>query len=585
MGSGRTLLGTDEEGEIVVRGPSVFEGYLDDPEANAAAFVDGWYRTGDLGRLDADGFLTITGRVKEVINRGGEKISPREVESVIADHRAVRDVKTFGISHPSLGEEVAAAVVLRDGASASEADLKAFAAGRLADFKVPRRIFFRNAFPLGASRKLDVRTLIRECEEILKAERTRPAPGLERPLSPTEAVVRDLWRKALADDQVGVEDDFFLRGGDSLKAVELLVSLEQAFAVALPVGAMYAGAATVAKMAAEIDRLRAGRERLREDRWVGASTTGPNPDVRPVFRFTDLLTSLTLLGLAPVAWLLPRTAWPGVCGALARAHVALRNLPGEKFEDALKRLEVQLTSKELQRRFLSSVYEDIVITLREHLPIAWRPTIRVRGAEYISAARAAGRGTVLWSCPSAFSGLIPKKALKAAGVELINLRSAIHPYSGSSFGMKLLNPVRTRIEDRYLAGTVILEGADGLGALQELRGHLEANAVITIAANGSEGTPFEVPFLGGTLKLSLGAPTLAALQGAPLLPVFTVTDGGGGFDVIVGPPVEADSRGYPGETARELTRGYARVLEAHLRRYPAEWRGWFMRHTWSPGPG
>jgi lauroyl/myristoyl acyltransferase len=151
--------------------------------------------------------------------------------------------------------------------------------------------------------------------------------------------------------------------------------------------------------------------------------------------------------------------------------------------------------------------------------------------------------------------------------------------------MKLLNPVRTRIEDRYLAGTVILEGADGLGALQELRGHLEANAVITIAANGSEGTPFEVPFLGGTLKLSLGAPTLAALQGAPLLPVFTVTDGGGGFDVIVGPPVEADSRGYPGETARELTRGYARVLEAHLRRYPAEWRGWFMRHTWSPGPG
>jgi lauroyl/myristoyl acyltransferase len=252
------------------------------------------------------------------------------------------------------------------------------------------------------------------------------------------------------------------------------------------------------------------------------------------------------------------------------------------FDEALKRLEVPLTPDELERRFLSGVYEDIVMTLREHLPIAWRPAIRLRGAEYISAARAAGRGAILWSCPSAFGGLIAKKALKAAGVELVNLRSAIHPYSGTWFGMKLVNPVRTRIEDRYLGGTVTLEGAGGLRALQELRGYLEANTVITIAANGSEGTPLAVPFLGGTLKLSLGAPTLAALQGAPLLPVFTVTDGTGGFDVIVGPPVKADSRGYPGETARELARSYATVLEAHLRRHPTEWRGWFARNTWRP---
>ena len=90
-----------------------------------------------------------------------------------------------------------------------------------------------------------------------------------------------------------------------------------------------------------------------------------------------------------------------------------------------------------------------------------------------------------------------------------------------------------------------------------------------------------MPFLGGTLKLSLGAPTLAALHGAPLLPVFTAADGTGGFEVIVGPPVEAKSHGYAGETARELARAYARILEAHLRRHPSEWRGWFMRHTWS----
>lgn len=258
-------------------------------------------------------------------------------------------------------------------------------------------------------------------------------------------------------------------------------------------------------------------------------------------------------------------------------------MSAEELEEALTRLNVQLTSDELQRRFLSGVYQDIVMTLREHLPVAWRPAIRLLGVEHIDAARAAGRGAVLWSCPSPFGGLISKKALKAAGVELVNLRSSIHPYSGTWFGMKMLNPVRTRIEDRYLAGTVTFEGAEGLGALQELRRHLEANTVITIAANGSEGTPFEMPFLGGTLKLSLGAPTLAALQGAPLLPVFTAADGAGGFEVIVGPPVEAKSHGYAGETARELARAYAKILEAHLRRHPAEWRGWFMRHTWSPG--
>ncbi|MGH8679911.1 MAG: AMP-binding protein [Burkholderiales bacterium] len=581
MGPGDALLPADEEGEIVVRGPSVFEGYLDDPEANNAAFVDGWYRTGDLGRLDPDGFLTITGRTKEVVNRGGEKISPREIEVVMAEHHAVRDVKAFGIPHLSLGEEVVAAVVLRGGMSASEADLKAFAGKRLADFKVPRRIFFRDALPLGASRKLDVRTLVGECEEILKAERARPEPGPARPLSSTEAVVRDLWRKVLEDDRVGVDDDFFLRGGDSLKAVELLVSLERAFAIELPVEALYGEAATVAKMAARIDRLRAGPGRQPEDRR-DASTAGPRRRDRPAFSVSDLATSLTLLGLAPVAWLLPRQAWPAVCGALARTHVALRSLrAAADLGEALRRLDVPLTSEELQRRFLSGAYEDIVVTLREHLPIAWRPPILLQGAEHISAARAAGRGAVLWSCPSAFGGLIPKKALKAAGVELVNLRSAIHPYSGTWFGVKLLNPVRVRIENRYLAGTVTLGGADGLSALQELRGHLEANAVITIAANGSEGTPFEIPFLGGTLKLSLGAPTLAALHGAPLLPLFAVAGGAGGFEVTIGPPIQAQPGRHAGETARELARGYARVLEAHLRRHPADWRGWFMRHTWT----
>ena len=103
-------------GEIVIRGPNVTAGYQNNAKANAEAFTNGWFRTGDQGVLDADGYLSITGRLKEIINRGGEKISPREVDEVLMDHPAVRQVVTFAVPHDKLGEDVAAAVVLREGA-------------------------------------------------------------------------------------------------------------------------------------------------------------------------------------------------------------------------------------------------------------------------------------------------------------------------------------------------------------------------------------------------------------------------------------------------------------------------------------
>jgi acyl-CoA synthetase (AMP-forming)/AMP-acid ligase II len=141
-------------GEIVIRGPNVTAGYLANPEANAGAFMDGWFRTGDQGMLDADGYLTITGRLKEIINRGGEKVSPCEIDDVLMDHEAVAQVVTFAMPHDKLGEEVAAAVVLRDGADADERTLRDFAASRLTDFKVPRKIVFLDEIPKGATGKL-----------------------------------------------------------------------------------------------------------------------------------------------------------------------------------------------------------------------------------------------------------------------------------------------------------------------------------------------------------------------------------------------------------------------------------------------
>lgn len=148
------LLGPGETGEVVIRGDNVTLGYESNPKANAEAFTDGWFRTGDQGVMDADGYLTITGRLKEIINRGGEKVSPREVDEVLMDHPAVAQVVTFAIPHDKLGEEVGAAVVLREGASLTERELRDFAAKRLADFKVPRKVLFLAEIPKGATGKL-----------------------------------------------------------------------------------------------------------------------------------------------------------------------------------------------------------------------------------------------------------------------------------------------------------------------------------------------------------------------------------------------------------------------------------------------
>jgi acyl-CoA synthetase (AMP-forming)/AMP-acid ligase II len=142
----------------VISGPNVTPGYESNPDANAKNFfeVDGrrWFRTGDQGALDGEGYLSLTGRLKEIINRGGEKISPLEVDGVLLDHPAVQQVVAFAMPHPKLGEEVAAAVVLREGQTATEREIRDFAASRMADFKVPRRVIILEEIPKGATGKL-----------------------------------------------------------------------------------------------------------------------------------------------------------------------------------------------------------------------------------------------------------------------------------------------------------------------------------------------------------------------------------------------------------------------------------------------
>ena len=154
MDEGGAVLPRGAVGEVVIRGPNVTLGYDNNPDANAKAFTDGWFRTGDQGRFDQEGYLFLTGRLKEQINRGGEKISPLEVDVALLDHPAVAQAVTFGIPHDKLGEEVGAVVVPREGTKVTEQEIRDFAAARLAAFKVPRRVIVMDDIPKGATGKV-----------------------------------------------------------------------------------------------------------------------------------------------------------------------------------------------------------------------------------------------------------------------------------------------------------------------------------------------------------------------------------------------------------------------------------------------
>jgi amino acid adenylation domain-containing protein len=234
MNEAGALLPPEQTGEIVIRGPNVVAAYAGNPAANASAFNAGWFRTGDQGRLDEEGYLYLSGRTKEIINRGGEKISPREIDEALLEHPAVAQALAFSMPDARLGEDVAAAVVLKVGAAVRDAELREFASRRLADFKVPRRIVFLEDIPKGPTGKPQRIGLAAKLGIDGRAA-ARPEAGHIQPRTPAEELVAGLWSQVLGNGRVGVRDDFFDRGGDSILATQLLARLAEAAGTAPPV--------------------------------------------------------------------------------------------------------------------------------------------------------------------------------------------------------------------------------------------------------------------------------------------------------------------------------------------------------------
>ncbi len=225
MDDAGNLLPPKAAGEVVIRGSNVTAGYSANPEANAAAFTGGWFRTGDEGWIDAEGYLFLKSRKKEIINRGGEKIAPREIDEVLLSHPGVAQAVAFPAPHSLLGETAVAAVVLNPGNRVTETDLREFVGKRLTAFKVPEKILFLDEIPKGPTGKIQRIGMSAR----LGVEEIRPAaaarPQFVEPRSKAEKRIAALFDETLAVGQVGLHDSFFDLGGDSLLAASLLTRI------------------------------------------------------------------------------------------------------------------------------------------------------------------------------------------------------------------------------------------------------------------------------------------------------------------------------------------------------------------------
>ena len=230
-----------DDGEIAIKGESVFSGYENSPQENATSFIDGWFKTGDIGYLDDEGYLYLTGRKKEQINKGGEKISPVEIDQVLMTHPTVEQAMAFRVHDTVLGEDIAAMVVLEN-QQTTEEDLRRFLLEHLIAFKVPRRIYVVDEIPRGPTGKL-LRYVGTE-RYTTGTGKDASTPGLSNvTVSPELSLYQEkllqIWRDILDVTSLSVEDDFFRCGGNSLTAIELLIKIQRAFYLTIPPDTIY----------------------------------------------------------------------------------------------------------------------------------------------------------------------------------------------------------------------------------------------------------------------------------------------------------------------------------------------------------
>jgi oxalate---CoA ligase len=235
LGSDNNRVSHDTEGEVIIRGSSVISGYENNHEADLRSFYHGWFRTSDSGYIDEEGYLYLKARIKEIINKGGEKIAPREIDEIFLQHPAITQAASFAVPHTTLGEDIGIVMVVRKGYPVPErAELVAFAKNHCAPFKIPSHFFFRDEIPKGPTGKIRRH----ELAGILVPEESGRDTG-EEPGSCSDRMelqVLGIWQEVLRNHRIRADDDFFYLGGDSLQAVRIIVAIEELFKIRLQPG-------------------------------------------------------------------------------------------------------------------------------------------------------------------------------------------------------------------------------------------------------------------------------------------------------------------------------------------------------------
>jgi acyl-CoA synthetase (AMP-forming)/AMP-acid ligase II len=321
------MLPCGETGEVAVRGPSVMRGYDGDPAATRAAFAGTWFKTGDQGFFDPDGYLFLSGRTREMINRGGENIAPREIDEALLEHPAVAEAVSFAVPHPTLGEDIAAAIVLRPNAKATAKDIRQFAALRLAEFKTPRQIVFVEALPKGQTGKIQRVGLAAQLGLTNAGERPFVAPR-----TPLEDALAGIWCQVLQRQRVGIHDDFFVLGGDSLLAAQALTCIHDGLPVQLGTASLF-DAPTVAELAALIEPL------MKTDAAPPSSTP-----VLQISRSTELPVSPAQERVAELHQKFPDLPFFNVLYTLRISSPVDRNLLERSLNEIVRRHEVLRTT-------------------------------------------------------------------------------------------------------------------------------------------------------------------------------------------------------------------------------------------------
>lgn len=298
---------------------------------------------------------------------------------------------------------------------------------------------------------------------------------------------------------------------------------------------------------------------------------------------SDFKTALALaLQLLP-AWILPESWWAPLWRARGRlplltsAHAIRRNAKG--IAAALGDIDTARACA-IARNLKAAVHEIRFQDLRAWRPGSWTPKLSLEGEAHLVGALQGGKGAVLWVSPTVFNSLPTKMALHAKGYKVSHLSSPVHGYSETRFGVDVLNRVRCIPEDRYLAQRIVFDSEAPTTAMRRMIRALKSGEVVSIVAANTEG--FEMvagPIFGGLLPVAVGAPRLAALTGAPLLPIFVVRDPELGFRIVIEPPIPLDPRQPADERTIAAATEYLRRSEPWVRRYPEQWRAW---SKWRP---